>query len=116
MSGGHFNPAITISFAVWQGFPWRKVPHYILSQIFGAFIAGLVLMGCYWPEMHALEAATVAKYGTAVLNGGPASVLCVFPNPNQTNQGFLFFQEFFVDAFIGIVSCVLVLLLLDLNC
>jgi glycerol uptake facilitator-like aquaporin len=107
VSGGHFNPAITICFAIWQGFPWRKVPHYILSQIFGAFIAGLVLMGCYWPEIQALKAADIAKEGTAVFNGGAASILCVFPNPNQTNQGFLFFQEFFVDSFIGIViwSC-----------
>jgi glycerol uptake facilitator-like aquaporin len=103
VSGGHFNPAITICFAIWQGFPWRKVPHYIISQIFGAFIAGLVLMGCYWPEIKLLRDANIAEHGSAVFNGGAASILCVFPNPNQTNQGFLFFQEFFVDSFIGIV-------------
>jgi hypothetical protein len=28
-SGGHFNPAITICFATWQGFPWKKVPYYM---------------------------------------------------------------------------------------
>jgi len=105
VSGGHFNPAITICFAIWQGFPWRKVPHYIFSQIFGAFVAGMVLMGAFWPEISALKAASIAKEGTAVFNGGPASILCVFPNPNQTNHGFLFFQEFFVDSFIGIVIC-----------
>lgn len=105
VSGGHFNPAITICFAIWQGFPWKKVPHYIFSQIFGAFVAGMVLMGAFWPEISALKAASIAKEGTAVFNGGPASILCVFPNPNQTNHGFLFFQEFFVDSFIGIVIC-----------
>ena len=105
VSGGHFNPAITICFAIWSGFPWKKVPHYIFSQIFGAFMAGLVLIGAYWPEIQALKAASIEKFGTAVFNGGPASILCVFPNPNQTNQGFLFFQEFFVDSFIGIVIC-----------
>jgi glycerol uptake facilitator-like aquaporin len=103
VSGGHFNPAITLCFAIWQGFPWKKVPHYILSQIFGSFVAGLVLMGCYWPEIQALKAANIAAHGTAVFNGGAASILCTFPNPNQTNQGFLFFQEFFVDSFIGII-------------
>jgi len=63
----------------------------------------LVLMGCYWPEIQALKAANIAAHGTAVFNGGAASIFCTFPNPNQTNQGFLFFQEFFVDSFIGIV-------------
>lgn len=107
VSGGHFNPAITISFAVWQGFPWKKVPHYIISQIIGSFIAGLVLMGCYWPEIRALRDADVAAHGTAVFNGGAASILCSFPNPTQTNQGYLFFQEFMVDSFIAMViwSC-----------
>ena len=29
----HFNPAVTISLAIWQGFPWAKVPRYIFSQV-----------------------------------------------------------------------------------
>lgn len=83
-SGGHFNPAITICFAVWQGFPWRKVPHYIFSQIFGAFMAGMLLMGMYWPEIQAFKAASIASGKGLVYNGGPASILCTFPNPTQT--------------------------------
>lgn len=83
-SGGHFNPAITICFAIWQGFPWRKVPHYIFSQIFGAFIAGLLLMGMYWPEIQTFKAESIASGRGLVYNGGPASILCTFPNPNQT--------------------------------
>jgi len=83
-SGGHFNPAITICFAFWQGFPWRKVPHYIFSQIFGAFVAGLLLMGMYWPEIQAFNAKSIASGKGSVYNGGPASILCSFPNPHQT--------------------------------
>ena len=106
-SGGHFNPAITICFAYWQGFPWRKVPHYIFSQVFGAFMAGLLMVGMYWPEIQEFKAATLAAGRPLVYNGGPASLLCSFPNPNQTNLGYLFLTEFFVDSFIGIViwSC-----------
>lgn len=103
VSGGHFNPAITICFAVWQGFPWKKVPHYIFSQIFGAFMAGMFVMACYWPEIQAAKAVDMKTMGTSVYNGGVASILCAMPNPNQTNQGYLFFQEFFVDSYIGII-------------
>lgn len=107
VSGGHFNPAITICFAVWQGFPWKKVPHYIFSQIFGAFMAGLMVLACYWPEIQAAKAIDIAEHGTVHYNGGVASILCPYPNPNQTNQGFLFLQEFFVDSCIAIIiwSC-----------
>jgi glycerol uptake facilitator-like aquaporin len=102
-SGGHFNPAITICFAVWQGFPWRKVPYYIFSQILGSFVAGMLLMGMYWVQIQEFKAATLAAGHPLVGNGLPASILCTFPNPNQTNAGYLFFIEFFVDSFIGIV-------------
>lgn len=79
----------------------------IVSQIFGAFVAGMLVMGMYWPEIQVLKAANLAKEGTAVFNGGAASILCSFPNPAQTNLGYLFLVEFFVDSFIGIViwSC-----------
>ncbi|KAK0255080.1 hypothetical protein B0A54_05904 [Friedmanniomyces endolithicus] len=101
-SGGHFNPAITICFATWQGFPWKKVPYYIFAQIFGAFIAGLLLMGMYWEQLPVYAEATRAAGDGVVFNGGPASVLCAFPSANQS-LGYLFLIEFFVDSYIGIV-------------
>ncbi|RMZ87335.1 hypothetical protein DV736_g5438, partial [Chaetothyriales sp. CBS 134916] len=103
VSGGHFNPAITLCFAIWQGFPWKKVPPYLFSQIFGAFLAGLMLMGCYWPEIQAAKAANIAAHGTVHFNGGVASILCPYPNRGQTNLGYLFFQEFFTVSFISVV-------------
>lgn len=106
-SGGHFNPAITIALAFWQGFPWKKVPYFIVSQIFGAFVAGLFVMGMYWPEIQAMNAELIAAGKPLVGNGAPASILCSFPAASQTNLGYVFMIEFFVDSFIGIViwSC-----------
>ena len=99
-SGGHFNPAVTLCFAIWQGFPWKKVPYYIFAQVLGAFIAGLILVGQYHPQLKLLEAAVIAKGGSANSLGGPGSILCSFPAPTQTNYGYLFMIEFFVDSFI----------------
>jgi glycerol uptake facilitator-like aquaporin len=37
ISGGHFNPAVTLADASQGGLPWREVPGYITAQIAGAF-------------------------------------------------------------------------------
>ena len=66
-------------------------------------MAGLFVVGMWWPEIQVAKAADLAAHGTTVYNGGVASILCSFPNPGQTNLGYLFLQEFFVDSFIGIV-------------
>jgi glycerol uptake facilitator-like aquaporin len=37
ISGGHFNPAVTLAEASQGGLPWREVPGYLAAQLVGAF-------------------------------------------------------------------------------
>jgi aquaporin Z len=43
VSGAHFNPAVSIAFALRRDFPWRRVPAYVIAQIVGGVLAVLVL-------------------------------------------------------------------------
>jgi aquaporin NIP len=43
LSGAHFNPAVTVAFALTRHFPWRDVPAYLVGQILGAVGGALVL-------------------------------------------------------------------------
>ena len=43
VSGAHFNPAVSIAFALRGDFPWSRVPGYIIAQIVGAVLAVLFL-------------------------------------------------------------------------
>jgi aquaporin NIP len=43
VSGAHFNPAVTIGFAVAKRFPWRCVPVYVIAQAVGGFAASGLL-------------------------------------------------------------------------
>jgi aquaporin NIP len=43
ISGGHFNPAVSIGLAVGRHLPWTRVPTYIIAQAAGATVAALLL-------------------------------------------------------------------------
>lgn len=47
ISGAHLNPAVTLAFAGFLNFPWRKVAPYIVAQTFGAFVAALLIRWNY---------------------------------------------------------------------
>ncbi len=43
ISGAHFNPAVTVAFALTRHFPWRDVLYYVGAQVAGAVLAALTL-------------------------------------------------------------------------
>ncbi|EAL84350.1 aquaglyceroporin, putative [Aspergillus fumigatus Af293] len=54
VSGGHLNPAITISMAVWRGFPARKCMVYVAAQIVGSIPAGGIAYALLRPGRRCL--------------------------------------------------------------
>ncbi|OQD67486.1 hypothetical protein PENPOL_c003G04490 [Penicillium polonicum] len=59
MSGGHLNPAISISLSVFRGFPARRCVVYIAAQLLGAITAGGISYAIYHDAI--VEVATLAK-------------------------------------------------------
>lgn len=43
ISGAHFNPSVTVAFALTRHFPWRDVPFYVGGQFVGAVLGALTL-------------------------------------------------------------------------
>ena len=43
VSGAHFNPAVSLAFAVTRHFPWPRVALYWLAQVVGALLAAALL-------------------------------------------------------------------------
>jgi MIP family channel proteins len=61
ISAAHFNPAVTLGFAVVRRFPWRHVPAYIAAQVGGALLASLLHREFYGPNL-----AARAHYGATM--------------------------------------------------
>lgn len=85
ISGAHLNPAVTLAFAVFRGFPWRKVLPYSIAQTAGAFAAAALV---YWNYLPAFRQVDPQLQRTA-------GVFTTFPAfPGLPQAGFL-------DQFIG---------------
>ncbi|KGA98944.1 glycerol transporter [Alkalihalobacillus alcalophilus ATCC 27647 = CGMCC 1.3604] len=67
ISGAHLNPAVTIGLAINGDFLWADVPSYIVAQLLGAFIGGVIVYLHYLPHWRATEdqGAKLAVFSTS---------------------------------------------------
>lgn len=68
-TSAHFNPAVTIGFAISGRFPWLYVPHYLVAQFVGAFLASLVLWVLLPESINVNFGATVLAPEFRPMNG-----------------------------------------------
>ncbi|KAJ8442447.1 hypothetical protein Cgig2_022330 [Carnegiea gigantea] len=43
ISGAHFNPAVTLTFAIFGRFPFKQAPFYMMAQLLGSLLASSTL-------------------------------------------------------------------------
>jgi glycerol uptake facilitator protein len=81
LSGAHLNPAVTVSMAVWGGFPKLRVVPYIVVQCLGAFVASAVLYFVFgdalrlYEQTHSIQRGQPGSEATAMVFGE------FYPNP-----------------------------------
>jgi glycerol uptake facilitator protein len=87
VSGAHINPAMTVAFALWRGFPRERVLPYIGGQLAGSILAAASLFALFGPFLAAKEREK------GVARGEPGSVVTAmcygeyYPNPGPLATG-----------------------------
>jgi glycerol uptake facilitator protein len=113
LSGAHLNPAVTISFAAWGGFPKSRVAGYIATQMVAAFVAAALLQVIFGGAIEEFEAKNGIMRGQP---GSEASAMVFgefYPNPlgrplkegnpGRMSQGRAFVAEAVGTAFLLLV-------------
>ncbi|KAJ5963876.1 uncharacterized protein N7479_003752 [Penicillium vulpinum] len=93
MSGGHLNPAVSISLSVFRGFPARRCVIYIAAQLLGAITAGGISYAIYHDAI--MEVANLAKVHPSA--SAAAQALLTLPKP-FVQPVTAFFTEFLGSA------------------
>ncbi|KAJ7473375.1 putative aquaporin 2 [Mycena latifolia] len=103
-SGGHFNPCITIIHMLFKGFPPLKGARYIAAQIFGGYIACLLIYLQYRTPLLAIQAKLPAETLAAIqfTPNGPAGIFGLYLQPGS-NIGQVFVNEFVCDFMLAMV-------------
>lgn len=92
VSGGHLNPAVTLALAALRGFPWRKVPAYVLAQVAGAFAGAAVTYLTYREALAAFDGGVRQVAGP----NASAGIFATYPQPYLS-----VFPGGFVDQVVG---------------
>ena len=52
VSGGHFNPAVTFGFLITGRLPAPRAAGYVIAQLLGAFVGGLLVVAAFSPDVR----------------------------------------------------------------
>ncbi|EJC98509.1 aquaporin [Fomitiporia mediterranea MF3/22] len=89
ISGGHINPAVTITMATYRGFPWKKVPIYCISQLLGGIVGAALTYANY------VDAINLAEGGPGIRTvSGTAGLFGTYAVSYLSNAS-AFFEQFF---------------------
>jgi glycerol uptake facilitator protein len=114
LSGAHLNPAVTISMAVWGGFPKGRVFGYIATQMVAAFVSSAVLYVIFGGAIAEFETKNNIVRGQV---GSEASAMVFgeyYPNPSgkplsETSPGRMPFWRAFAAEVVGTAMLLLVI-------
>jgi MIP family channel proteins len=91
VSGAHLNPAVTLALAALRGFPWRKVPAYVLAQTAGAFCGAALTFLTYREAFDHFDGGARQVVGARATAG----IFSTYPQPFLSTAGG------FVDQLVG---------------
>jgi MIP family channel proteins len=100
VSGAHLNPAVTLAFAAFRGFPWRKVPAYVLAQTLGALAGAAVTFVTYREAFSAFDGGVRQVAGEKATAG----IFATYPQPFLSA-----FPGGFIDQVVGTALLLLVI-------
>lgn len=90
ISGGHFNPAVTVGLASAGRFKWNDVPGYVISQIVGGILGALVLYIIASGKADFSAAGGFASNGYAERSPGGYSMLAGLVTEVVMTAAFIF--------------------------
>ena len=96
MSGAHLSPGITITAALFKGFPPLKAIRYVVAQILGSFVACLVIYVQYHDQIKAASQALETQGVLDHINFTPqgiAGTFALYP-PTGSSLKYVFVNEF----------------------
>jgi glycerol uptake facilitator protein len=102
ISGADFNPAVTLTVAVWAEFPWEKVIPHIASQLAGPFVAACTLWAMFTGFAAPFEAAN--KLGRGQFGSQLSGMVLFRSVPNPAAVGFTPEAYAKVPLYIGFLS------------
>ncbi|KAI7855044.1 aquaporin-like protein [Circinella umbellata] len=95
ISGAHINPAVTLTFWAFSGFPTRKVPIYMAAQFLGAFVGAALLYSVIYPALYEFDGGNRQILG----DHGTAGIFATYP-PLYVGTGAAIASEIIGTAFL----------------